>query len=363
MAPSSNYYDVLGVRKDASSDDIKKAFRRLARKHHPDTGGDEEKFKEINQAYEVLADGEKRKQYDQYGQYFSGQVPPGAGRPQGGRVRVDNVDLGDLGDLFGSVFGGAAGRTRGPQPKRGHDIQMELGLTFEQAYEGSSVRVEVERTEPCDACAGSGAKPGTSPVSCAPCGGRGAVSDGQGMFAFSRTCPTCGGSGTVIEEKCSKCRGAGRVRRRRPLTVNVPAGATDGGRLRFKGKGEPGEGGGPAGDLYVVTRISPHPYFSRDGADVVLELPISVAEAALGAEVRIPTPDGGRAKLKIPFGTQHGRVFKMSGKGAPRLKGTGQGDLLVKAKVVVPLSLSERQKDLLGEFVAEGHEDIRAHIG
>lgn len=367
MAPSTNYYDLLGVKKSASADDIKKAFRRLARKHHPDTGGDEEKFKEINQAYEVLSDTEKRKEYDQYGQYFGGQMPGGGGSgrgPGGGRGRVDNVDLGDLGDIFGSVFGGGMGgrQARGPQPRRGRDVQVDLNLTFEQAYQGTSAKVEIERTERCATCGGSGAKPGTSPVTCPTCGGSGAVSEGQGMFGFSRPCPRCGGSGTVIEQPCVACRGAGSVRRRVPVTVNVPAGATDGGKLRFKGKGETGEAGGPAGDLYVVTRIAKHPYYTREGADVVMELPVSIAEAALGTEVRVPTPDGGQVKLKVPAGTQHGKVFRVRGKGAPKLKGSGHGDLKVKAKIVVPNELSEHQQDLLREFAADGHGDLRAHI-
>jgi molecular chaperone DnaJ len=367
MAPTSNYYDVLGVKKDASADEIKKAFRRLARKHHPDTGGSEDKFKEINQAYEVLSDSEKRAQYDQYGQYFGGQVPPGAGGGGwpggGGRVRVENIDMGDLGDIFGSVFGGGFGARGGPRPQRGHDLQVDLPLTFEQAFSGTSARVEVEREEPCSTCGGTGAKPGTSPATCGSCGGSGTVSDGQGMFAFSRPCPRCAGQGKVIESPCPACRGAGSVRRRVPVSVNVPAGATDGGRLRFKGKGAGGDAGGPSGDLYVVTRIGPHPYYVREGADVVMELPVSIAEAALGAEVRIPTPDGQKVKLKVPPGTQHGKVFRFKAKGAPRLKGSGRGDLKVKAKVVVPLDLSERQQDLLREFLADGHEDLRSHIG
>lgn len=367
MAPSTNYYDVLGVKKDATADEIKKAFRRLARKHHPDTGGDEEKFKEINQAYEVLSDTEKRKKYDQYGQYFGGQGPGpgwpgGAAGPPGG-FHVEVGDLGDLGDLFGSVFSGrAGGRVRGPQPRRGRDVIVDLGLSFEAAMTGSSARVEVDRVESCGTCSGSGAKPGTSKSTCPACGGKGTVSDGQGMFAFSRACSRCNGTGTVIEQPCTTCRGSGTVRKRVPVTVNVPAGATDGGKLRFKGKGETGEAGGPAGDLYVVTRIEPHPYYSREGADVVMELPVSIAEAALGTEIRIPTPDGARVKLKVPAGTQHGKVFRFAGKGAPKLKGSGHGDLKVKTRIVVPKDLSAKQQDLLREFLADGHEELRAHI-
>lgn len=370
MAPTANYYDTLGVKKDASVDDIKKAFRRLARKHHPDAGGDEEKFKEINEAYEVLSDPEKRTQYDQYGQYFGGQVPPGAGPgatgwPGGGGFRVENVDLGDLGDLFGSVFsgGGFGARQAGPRPQRGRDVEVMLDLTFEQALKGSSAKVEIERAERCATCAGTGAEPPSSPVTCPTCKGAGSVTEGQGLFGFSRPCPRCHGRGTVIEKPCAACKGTGRVSSRKPVTVNVPAGATDGGRLRFKGKGEAGVEGGPSGDLYVVTRIKKHPYFARDGADVTMELPISMSEAALGTQVTIPAPDGTKVKLKVPAGTQDGKVLRMRGKGAPKLKGPGVGDLRVKAKVIVPQQLTERQRELLEEFAKTGDgTDLRSHI-
>ena len=370
MAPTANYYDILGVKKDASSDEIKKAFRKLARKHHPDAGGDEEKFKEINEAYEVLSDSEKRSQYDQYGQYFGGQVPPGAGPGGagwpggGGGYRVENVDLGDLGDLFGSVFTGSGfgSRSAGPRPQRGRDVEVTLDLSFDQALKGSSAKVELERAETCSKCGGTGAEPPTKPVTCPTCQGAGTVSEGQGVFGFSRTCPRCQGKGTIVEKPCTRCRGAGRVKTRKPVTVNVPAGATDGGRLRFKGKGESGVDGGPAGDLYVVTRIGKHPYFARDGADVTMDLPISFAEAALGTEITIPAPDGTRVKLKVPAGTQSGKTFRMRGKGAPRLKGSGAGDLRIKAKLVVPESLTDRQRELLEEFAAAGGESPRSHI-
>jgi molecular chaperone DnaJ len=370
MAPTANYYDILGVKKDASADDVKKAFRRLARKHHPDAGGDEEKFKEINEAYEVLSDAQKRAQYDQYGQYFGGQVPPGAG-PGGagwpGGVRVENVDLGDLGDLFGSVFGGGGGfggarRPSGPRPRRGRDVEVALELSFDQALKGSSAKVEIERAETCSVCGGTGAKPPSKPVTCSTCKGSGSVSEGQGMFGFARTCPQCGGKGTVIETPCTACRGTGRVVRHKPVTVNVPAGATDGGRLRFKGKGETGVDGGPAGDLYVLTRVTKHPYFGRDGADVTMELPISIDAAALGTQVTIPAPDGSKLKLKVPAGTQDGKVFRMRGKGAAKLKGSGHGDLRIKAKVVVPASLTEHQRELLEEFAQTGPHNLRSHI-
>ena len=363
MAPSGNYYDILGVKKDASADDIKKAFRRLARKHHPDAGGEEEKFKQINEAYEVLSDSEKRAQYDQYGQYFSGGMPPGGPQPGGG-FRVENVDLGDLGDLFGQVFGGGVGgrRASGPQPRRGRDVEVALELTFDEALKGRSAQVQIERAETCSVCGGSGAKPGTSPTTCPTCGGSGQVAQGQGMFGFSRPCPRCHGSGQVIENPCTACRGTGSVVKLKPIAVNVPAGATDGGKLRFKGKGETGVNGGPAGDLYVVTRIKPHRFFKRDGADVTLELPLSVSEAALGAEVMVPAPGGGRVRLKVPPGTQDGRVFRLAGKGAPRLKGGKNGDLKVKAKVVVPSALSDRQRQLFEELAEAEAKDLRSHL-
>jgi len=369
MAPTGNYYDILGVKKDATADDIKKAFRRLARKHHPDAGGDEEKFKEINGAYEVLSDTEKRAEYDQYGQYFGGQPPqgaggrhPGAGRPGAGAAGGFRVE--DLGDIFGSVFrGGGYGGPQGPQPRRGRDVQVDLDLSFEAAFKGTSAKVEIERAETCSACKGSGAKPGTSPTTCPTCGGAGTVSQGQGMFGFSRACPQCDGRGSVIESPCPACRGKGQVVRQKPVTVNVPAGATDKGRLRFKGKGESGIDGGPAGDLYVVSRIKPHPVFARDGADVTMDLPVTIAEAALGSQITIPAPDGGKLKLTVPPGTQPGKVFRFKGKGAAKLKGGGSGDLRVKTKVVVPEELTQEQRELLERFAEAQVGDIRSHIG
>lgn len=379
MAPTANYYDILGVKKTATADEIKKAFRKLARKHHPDAGGDEEKFKEINEAYEVLSDDDKRKQYDQYGQYFGGQVPPGyrpggggpgaGGFPGGAQYTSVNIgDLGDLGDIFGSVFGGGfgggrgRGRSAGPQPQRGRDTELRLDLTFDQALHGTSTKVDVDTVEDCSACSGTGAKPGTGRATCPTCKGTGSTSEGQGMFGFSRPCPSCGGEGSTLESPCSACRGQGKVRVRKPVTVNVPAGANDGGKLRFKGKGEPGVNGGPNGDLYVVTHIKPHKYFSRDGADVVIDLPVSIAEAALGTSINVPTPEGQKVKLKIPAGTQSGKTFRIGGKGAPKLRGGGSGDLKVKVNVVVPHNLSEAQKAALETFSAESHEDLRAHM-
>jgi molecular chaperone DnaJ len=383
---AKDYYETLGVPKSATADEIKKAYRRLARKHHPDAGGSEEKFKEVGEAYEVLSDKEKRAQYDQFGAYFGGNVPPGAGGPgspggprgwpggapgQGGHTYT-NVDVGDLGDLFGNLFSGGmpggatvggAGRGRS-SAQRGRDLIYELSLTFDEALTGVSSKVEVQRTEPCPTCHGSGAASGTSPVTCPVCQGSGHVAEGQGMFSFSRPCPRCGGAGTVIETPCKTCRGKGQVVRTKPLTVQIPPGVTDGGKIRFKGKGEPGVGGGPAGDLYVVTRIKPHAFFTRDGADVLLELPVTVAEAALGAQLEVPTPSGGRVKIKVAPGTQDGKVYKLPGKGAPRLKGSGAGDLRVRVKLVVPKELNAEQKELLKRFASSrGEADaVRAHL-
>jgi molecular chaperone DnaJ len=382
---AANYYDTLGVKKGASADEIKKAFRRLARKHHPDAGGSEDRFKEINEAYEVLSDTEKRKQYDEYGQYFGGNVPPGAGGGAGpggagfggfpggfpgggGGYQTVNVgDLGDLGDLFGGMFGGfggvgGGGRTA-TQARRGGDMTYDVTLSFDEALTGVSTKVDVQRVETCPTCKGTGAKPGTGPVTCPVCHGSGTVSQGQGLFGVSRTCSRCGGSGKIVEDPCKTCKGKGRVVRVKPLTVQIPAGVTDGGKIRFKGKGEPGTSGGPAGDLYVVTHIKKHPYFSREGADVALELPLTMAEAALGTQVEIPTPEG-RVKLKVAAGTADGKVFKLPGKGAPKLKGSGRGDMKVRVKVEVPKGLSGEQRGLLEQFAASrgDADDVRSHL-
>jgi len=374
-----DYYDILGVPKTATADEIKKAFRKQARKHHPDTGGSEAKFKELNEAYEILSDEEKRKQYDTYGRYFGGNMPPGgapggagAGWPggaggwpggfPGGAGGHTTVDMGDLGDLFGTFFGGGAGGGRKASARRGTDLQYDLTVTFDEALAGTSTKVDVKRTESCATCKGTGAKPGTSASTCPTCSGSGHVSQGQGVFGFSRPCPRCGGSGKIVENPCVTCKGKGTVVRAKPLTVNIPPGVTDGGKLRFAGKGESGTGGAPAGDLYVVTHIKPHPYYTRDGADVVMDLPVTIAEAALGADVTVPTPDGGKVKLKVAPGTRDGKVLRVPGKGAPKLKGKGSGDLKVRVRIAVPEKLTTEQKELLRRFESSRDEDVRAHI-
>ena len=369
-----DYYDILGVPNTATADEVKKAFRKQARKHHPDAGGSEERFKEINEAYEVLSDDEKRQQYDTYGRYFGGNMPPGgsggagAGWPgggfPGGAGGYSTVDMGDLGGLFENLFagGGGGGGARRKGAHRGSDLQYDLTVSFDEALKGTSTKVDVKRTEACATCSGTGAKPGTSATSCPTCSGSGSVSQGQGVFGFSRPCPRCGGSGKIVEHPCATCRGKGQVVRAKPLTVNIPPGVTDGGKLRFAGKGESGTGGGPAGDLYVVTHIKPHPYFTRDGADVVLDLPVTIVEATLGADVMVPTPDGGKVKLKVAPGTADGKVLRVPGKGAPKLKGKGSGDLKVRVRIAVPQKVTSAQKELLRKFEAERADDVRAHI-
>jgi molecular chaperone DnaJ len=373
----TDYYDTLGVSRTATPDEIKKAFRKLARKHHPDAGGSEERFKEINEAYEVLSDAEKRKQYDQFGRYYgegfdpsayAGAAGAGAGPFGGGNANYQQVDFEDIGDIFGSMFGGGGGfggfgaQAAQPRARRGRDLQYDVTLSFDESLAGVSTKVDVQRAEQCGTCKGTGAAPGTGRTQCATCKGTGAVSQGQGVFGFSRPCPRCGGEGTVVETPCAACRGRGSVTRVKPLTVNIPAGVGDGSKIRFKGKGEPGEAGAPRGDLYVVTHVRPHKHFRRDGADILLDLPITMAEAALGAEVTVPTSDG-KVKLKIAPGTQDGKVFRLPGKGAPKLKGSGRGDMKVKARVKVPKDLTAEQKELLNRFESSRAEDVRAGLG
>src|SRR5207302_8306002 len=321
-------YDTLGVKKGASADEVKKAYRKLAAQHHPDRNpGDasaEEKFKEVQNAYDVLSDPEKRKQYDTFGADGRRAGPGFDPRDFGGGNFTIN-DLGDLGDLFGGLFGGRAGRGgRRAQPERGADIEVSVNVSFEDSLRGLETKIPVEVTTACRECGGTGAQPGTTPVICPECNGRGVVSESQGLFALSQPCPRCRGNGTVVEKPCKKCKGSGRERRTRRFTVKIPAGVKDGTRIRLKGKGEIGEGGGPAGDLFVVTRVEPSKRFERRGADLVIEVPVAYTEAALGATVEVPTPYGERVSLKVPAGTQDGRQLRIRGHGAPKLDGSGK---------------------------------------
>src|SRR5919199_5898241 len=358
-------YDTLGVSKTASTDEIKKAYRKLVRQYHPDKNpGDkaaEEKFKEVQTAYDVLSDPEKRKQYDRFGS-TNGRGAPG---PGGANVDFDFDlgDLGNLGDLFGGLFGGGA-RTRQsrPQPQKGADIEAQVNLSFEDSLHGLETRIPVEVDTACRECGGTGAQPGTAPVICPDCNGRGVKAESQGLFALSQPCPRCRGNGTVIEQPCPKCQGTGRERRTKRYTVKIPAGVKDGTRIRLKGKGEPGANGGPAGDLFVVTRVAPSRLYERRGSDLVIDVPVTYAEAALGATVEVPTPYGERVSLKVKPGSQDGTLLRIRGHGAPKLNASGKGDLLARLRLTVPRKLSKQEKQALEELQKAERENPRESL-
>jgi len=359
-------YDTLGVKKGASPGEIKKAYRKLAAKYHPDKNpGDasaEEKFKDVQAAYDVLSDPEKRKQYDRFGATNGRRGPDPRDFNFGGGGNFTINDLGDLGDLFGGLFGGRAGRAGGArrrQPERGADIEVEVKLSFEDSLRGLETKIPVEVTTACRECGGTGAEPGTSPVICPECHGRGVVAESQGLFALSEPCPRCRGNGTVVEKPCRKCNGSGRERRTKRYTVKIPAGVKDGTRIRLKGKGELGGDGGATGDLFVVTRVEPSKLFQRRDADLVIEVPVTYAEAALGATVEVPTPYGERVSLKVSAGTQDGRQLRIRGHGAPKLAGNGKGDLIARLRLSVPKKLTKKQREALEELQKLSHDDPR----
>jgi molecular chaperone DnaJ len=344
-------YDTLGVAKGASQDEIKKAYRKLARQYHPDKNpGDQEaedRFKDVQGAYDVLSDEEKRKQYDRFGA-TNGRPGPG-----GQNVNFDfgGFDVGDLGDLFGGIFGGGTrGGTRVQrQPVRGDDVVAEVHLSFEDALHGSEVKVPVELTVSCRECGGTGARPGTAPVICPECNGRGVKSESQGLFALSQPCPRCRGNGTVIEQPCPKCHGSGRERRIKTYTVKIKPGVKDGTKIRLKGKGEAGENGGPAGDLIVVTRVASSDTYERRGDDLIVQVPVSFATATLGGKVDVQTPEG-PVTLKIPAGSEDGKLLRIKGRGAPRLNGSGKGDVLARVRIQVPKRVNKKEKELLEQL-------------
>ena len=356
MADKRDYYEVLGVSKGASDDEIRQAHRKLAKRYHPDLNRDNpeaaEKFKELNEAYEVLSDKDKRAKYDQFG--FAG-VDPNYGAGQGGFG--GGFDMGDLGDIFGSFFGGGFGggstRSRRNAPQRGETLQQRIMLSFEEAAFGCEKEITINRTETCEECGGSGAEPGTSPETCSNCRGSGVVTQTQrtplGMFQTQGACPNCRGTGKIIRKPCKKCGGAGRVRKSKTLKVNIPAGIDDGQSIQLRGQGGAGVNGGPAGDVIVTISIRPHPIFTREGQDVVCEIPISFAQAALGDTLQVPTIDG-KVSYDIPEGTQTGTVFRLKGKGIQNVNGRGRGDQYVRVNIEVPRNLTHRQKELLREF-------------
>ncbi len=344
-----DYYEVLGVSRDATNDEIKKAYRKLARKYHPDANKDDqnaaEKFKEVSEAYSVLSDPGKRESYDRFGHAATDGNFNGFGGFGG-------ADFGGgINDIFDMFFGGGGRQRRGPE--QGADLRVDVELTFEEAAFGLEKDIKVPRSEECGTCGGSGAAPGTGKKNCDQCGGSGQVQFAQstpfGRIVQSRTCDRCRGAGTIIEKPCSTCRGAGRVRRTRSIKVKIPAGVDNGARLRLAAEGEPGIRGGPRGDLFVFIHVQPHAIFKRDGNNVVVSADINIAQAAMGDEITVPTIDGD-AKLRIPEGIQSGTVLRMRGKGIPDVRGYGRGDQYVQVKVLTPTRLTDKQKELLQEF-------------
>ena len=343
-----DYYEILGLSKSASADEIKKAYRRLAMKHHPDRNkGDdssEARFKEAKEAYEVLKDGDKRAAYDRFGH----EGLRGAAGSAGGFGAEGFGDI--FGDVFGDIFGGGR-RGGGPQVFRGADLGYELKLELEKAVTGDDVTIDVPTQVACETCSGSGARKGSEPIQCSTCGGVGQVRMQQGFFSIQQTCPACKGAGTTIADPCNDCHGRGRVRKTRTLSVKVPAGVDDGDRIRLSGEGEAGRNGGPPGDLYVEIRVTPHRLFERDGSNLSCEVPVSIATATLGGEVELPTLDG-NVSLKVPSGTQSGKVFRLRGKGVRTVRDARVGDLFAQVAVETPVNLTAEQRELLEKFDA-----------
>jgi molecular chaperone DnaJ len=342
-----DYYEILGVSRNASDSDLKKAYRRLAMKYHPDRNSGkeaEQSFKEAKEAYEVLNDPKKRSAYDQFGHAGVDASAGFGGAGGGGGGGFSDI----FGDVFGDIFGGGP-RAGGRRVHRGADLRYDLSLTLEEAVAGKEVKIRIPSQVECQFCGGTGAKPGTSAKTCPTCNGAGQVRMQQGFFSIQQTCPQCRGAGTIIEEHCSHCRGAGRIREEKTLSVKVPAGVDTGDRIRLAGEGEPGERGGPSGDLYVQVMVEKHPIFTREDNNLFCEVPIGFVTAALGGELQVPTL-GGKVVLKIPAGTQTGKMFRMRGKGVKPVRGGMTGDLICRVLVETPVNLTERQKELLREL-------------
>ncbi|MDH5612181.1 MAG: molecular chaperone DnaJ [Gammaproteobacteria bacterium] len=356
-----DYYEILGVSRDVNDADLKKAYRRLAMKHHPDRNTDDKesegKFKDAKEAYEVLSDPQKRAAYDQYG--HAGVNPSMGGRP--GAAGFGGGDFGDIfGDVFGDIFGGGRGGGGRSRVVRGADLRYNLELSLEDAVFGTEVSIRVPSMQSCDTCDGSGAKKGTTASTCTTCGGVGQVRMQQGFFSVQQTCPNCRGQGKTISDPCPDCHGRGRVQKKKTLSAKIPAGVDNGDRIRLAGEGEAGENGGPNGDLYVQIQVKPHSIFTRDENDLYCEMPISIATAALGGELEVPTLNG-RLKLKIPAETQSGNLFRMRGKGVKQVRGGPVGDLLCRVQVETPVKLNSKQKELLREFDNSIQADGKQH--
>ena len=356
-----DYYEVLGVNRDASEEEIKKAYRKLAMKHHPDRNPEnpkaEEHFKEAKEAYETLSDGQKRAAYDQYGHAAFESGGMGGGSPFGaGGAGAGGFDFGDI---FGDIFGGARGGGRS-QAHRGSDLRYNLEVTLEEAARGAQKQIRIPTMDECETCKGSGAKPGTSATTCQTCAGHGQVRMQQGFFSIQQTCPRCHGSGKQISSPCTSCHGAGKVKQHKTLEIKIPAGIDTGMRLRHSGHGEAGSHGAPSGDLYVEIHIRPHSVFQREGDDLHCEMPISFSTAALGGEIEIPTLDG-KASIKIPAETQSGKIFRLRGNGIKGMRTNSHGDLNCHVVVETPSNLTDRQKELLREFESISEQDSARH--
>jgi molecular chaperone DnaJ len=359
-----DFYETLGVAKNASEEEIKKSYRKLAMKYHPDRNPDskesEEKFKEVKEAYEMLTNADKREAYDRYGHAGVDPNMGGGGGGFGGGGAGGFAD--SFGDIFGDIFGGGAGRGRsaGPQVYRGADLRYNLEITLEQAAHGFDTTIRVPSWDKCDTCSGSGAKPGTAPSTCTTCAGHGQVRMQQGFFSIQQTCPKCHGTGKIITDPCTPCGGAGRIKRNKTLEVKIPVGIDNGMRIRSSGNGEPGTNGGPAGDLYVEIHIKAHSVFQREGDDLHCEMPISFAKAALGGDIEVPTLNG-KASFTIPEGTQSGKIFRLKGKGIKGVRSGYAGDLFCHVLIETPVKLTEKQKDMLRDFDKSTNEGGGKH--
>lgn len=354
----ADFYELLGVERTADDKTLKSAYRKLAMKYHPDRNpGDveaERRFKDVSEAYDVLRDPNKRAAYDRFGHAaFDGRGPGGAGPGFG----TDFASA--MSDIFDEFFGGARAGPRPGGRQRGSDLRYNLEITLEEAFTGKAVDIKVPASSACEVCQGSGAKPGTSPVTCSTCGGAGRIRVAQGFFTLERTCISCQGRGTVVADPCKNCNGSGRVAKERELSVNIPAGIEDGTRIRLAGEGEAGALGGVPGDLYIFLSITPHDFFEREGADLHCRVPISMVRAALGGDVEVPSIEGEKARVKIPEGTQTGRQFRLRGKGMPVMRSQQKGDMYIQVAVETPRNLSRRQRELLAEF--DEHSSTENH--